>query len=169
MSTKAIPGGRLRAQPQDQVVGYRSRWYTRAPLHVVIVLISVIWLLPTVTLLFTSVRSIQDISTSMWWNLLWTPHQFTLENYQSVLQAATSIGMGQAFLNSLAITIPSTIFPILIGAWAAYGFAWLRFPLRNTIFLVMVALQVIPLQMLLIPLLKLFTQWGIVGQYPALD
>ena len=168
MSTNAVRGGVLQAQPLANVVGYRSRWYTRAPLHIVIILISVIWLLPTVTLLFTSVRSIQDISTSMWWNLLWTPHQFTLENYQSVLQAATSIGMGQAFLNSLAITIPSTVFPILIGAWAAYGFAWLRFPLRNTIFLVMVALQVIPLQMLLIPLLRLFAGWHIVGNYPAL-
>ena len=166
MAIKAIRA--IRPQPQEHIAGVQSHWYGRAPLHFVIILISVIWLLPTVTLLFTSVRSIQDISTSMWWNLLWKPHQFTLENYHSVLQAATSIGMGQAFLNSLAITIPSTIFPILVGAWAAYGFAWLRFPLRNTIFLVLVALQVIPLQMLLIPLLRLFTDWHIWGNYPAL-
>jgi alpha-glucoside transport system permease protein len=150
------------------VVGHGPRWFTRAPLHFVIVLISVIWLLPTVTLLFTSVRSITDINTSMWWNLLWSPHQFTVENYNSVLHAATSIGMAQAFVNSVIITVPATIMPIVIGAWAAYGFAWLRFPLRNTIFLVIVSLQVIPLQMLLIPLLRLFTTWGIVGQYPSL-
>jgi alpha-glucoside transport system permease protein len=155
-------------QADQAIVGQGPRWYTRAPLHIVILLISVLWLLPTVTLLFTSVRSIQDIISSPWWNVLWTPHQFTLENYRAVLKSATSIGMGQAFLNSLIITIPATIAPIMLGAWAAYGFAWLRFPLRNTIFLTLVALQVIPLQMLLIPLLRLFTQWGIVGQYPSL-
>jgi alpha-glucoside transport system permease protein len=168
VSTKAVPGGRLRAQPQDNVVGYRSHWYSRVPLHIIIVLISVFWLLPTVTLLFTSVRSIQDISTSIWWTILWTPHQFTLDNYRSVLNAAGSIGMGQAFLNSVIITVPATIFPILVGAGAAYGFAWLRFPLRNTLFLLLVALQIIPLQMLIIPLLKIFTSWGINGNYPAL-
>ena len=168
MSIEAISGTREQAKPQESVVGYRPHWYSRAPLHFVIILISVIWLLPTVTLLFTSVRSIQDISTSMWWNLLWKPHQFTLENYQNVFQAATTIGMGQAFLNTVIITVPATILPILIGAWAAYGFAWLRFPLRNTIFLVLVGLQVIPLQMLLIPLLRLFTDVHIFGTYAAL-
>ena len=168
MDAKAIPGRRMRAQPREHVVGYRPRWYARAPLHVVIVLISVVWLLPTLTLLFTSVRSIQDINTSIWWTLLWTPHQFTLQNYSTVLHTATSIGMGRAFLNSLIITIPATILPILIASGAAYAFAWLRFPLRNTIFLVLVALQIIPLQMLLIPLLRIFTSWHIVGTYVAL-
>jgi alpha-glucoside transport system permease protein len=163
MSIKAIPGSRMRAQPREHVVGYQPRWYARVPLHFVIIVISAFWLLPTLTLLFTSVRSIQDINTSIWWTLLWTPHQFTLENYNMVIHTATSIGMGQAFLNSLIITVPSTMLPILIGAGAAYAFSWLRFPLRNTIFLVLVALQVIPLQMLLIPLLRIFTDWHIVG------
>ena len=131
MSIKAIPARRAQAQPQENVVGYRPRWYTRTPVHVVVILISVIWLLPTLTLLFTSVRSIQDINTSIWWTLLWTPHQFTLQNYSTVLHTATSIGMGQAFLNSLIITIPATILPILIGAGAAYAFAWLRRWLRR--------------------------------------
>ncbi|HLJ67869.1 MAG TPA: carbohydrate ABC transporter permease [Chloroflexota bacterium] len=157
------------ATAADQaIVGHGPHWYTRAPLHFVIIAISVVWLLPTVTLLFTSVRHIQDIESSMWWTILWKPHQFTLDNYNTVFHTATSIGMGQAFLNSLIITLPATAAPIIIGAWAAYGFAWLRFPFRNTIFLILVALQVIPLQMLLIPLLKLFTSWHIVGQYPSL-
>jgi alpha-glucoside transport system permease protein len=167
MSIKTIPGG-ARVQPQEHVVGYRPRWYARGPLHFVIVVISVVWLLPTLTLLFTSVRSIQDINTSVWWTLLWTPHQFTLQNYNTVLHTAGTIGMGRAFLNSLIITVPATIFPILIGAGAAYAFAWLRFPLRNTIFLTLVALQIIPLQMLLIPVLQIFTHGHIVGTYVAL-
>ncbi len=167
MISKALTGSQTDAA-QATVVGDQPHWYTRAPLHIVVIVISVIWLVPTVSLLFTSVRSIQDINSSIWWTILIKPHQFTLENYHGVLQAAGSIGMGQAFLNSVFITVPATIFPIVIGAWAAYAFAWLRFPLRNTIFLMMVALQVIPLQMLLIPLLRLFTQWGINGTYPAL-
>jgi alpha-glucoside transport system permease protein len=168
MSTEAIPGSRMRAQPREHVVGYQPRWYARAPLHFAIIVISAVWLLPTLTLLFTSVRSIQDINTSIWWTLLWKPHQFTLQNYSTVLHTAGTIGMGQAFLNSLIITIPATILPILIAAGAAYAFAWLRFPLRNTIFLVLVGLQIIPLQMLLIPLLRIFTSWHIVGTYMAL-
>jgi len=139
MSIKALTGSQADASPQATVVGDRPHWYTRAPLHIVVIAISVIWLVPTVSLLFTSARSIQDINSSIWWTLLIKPHQFTLENYHGVLQAAGSIGMGQAFLNSVFITIPATIFPI-----------------------------VIPLQMLLIPLLRLFTQWGINGTYPAL-
>ncbi len=168
MISKALTRSQTDAPPQATIVGDQPHWYTRAPLHIVVIVISVIWLVPTVSLLFTSVRNIQDINSSIWWTILIKPHQFTLENYHGVLQAAGSIGMGQAFLNSVFITIPATIFPIVIGAWAAYAFAWLRFPLRNTIFLMMVALQVIPLQMLLIPLLRLFTQWGINGTYPAL-
>lgn len=171
MSIKAITGAET--APEEHVVGYETHWYTRAPLHFVIILISVIWLLPTVTLLVDSVRTIGDINTSIWWTALWQPHQFTIDNYRSVLKAATSISMGRAFINSLIITIPATIFPILIGCAAAYGFAWMRFPFRNTLFLILVGLQVIPLQMLLIPLLKLFTNmpifgWNLVGQYPAL-
>jgi len=168
MSTTVIPGRQTQAKPQEGVVGYRSHWYSRAPVHIVVILISAIWLLPTLTLLFTSVRSIQDISTSIWWTLLWTPHQFTLQNYDTVLHTAGSIGMGQAFLNSVIITVPATILPILIGAGAAYAFAWLRFPLRNTLFLVLVGLQVIPLQMLIIPLIKIFTGWHIGGSYATL-
>ncbi|HZU12378.1 MAG TPA: carbohydrate ABC transporter permease [Chloroflexota bacterium] len=150
------------------VVGQKQHWYTSLPLHIVVILISVIWLLPTVALLFTSVRNVQDINTSLWWNLLWQPHQFTLQNYQQVFGATSTIGMGQAFLNSLIITIPATLFPIIIAAGAAYAFAWLKFPLRNTIFLTLVALQIVPLQMLLIPVLRLFTDWGLTGTFPAL-
>jgi alpha-glucoside transport system permease protein len=156
------------ASSQVTVVGDRPNPAGRIVLHFVVVAISVLWLVPTVALLFTSVRNIQDINTSIWWTVLWSPHQFTLENYRAVLNSSTTIGMGQAFLNSVFITAPATVFPIVIGAWAAYGFAWLRFPLRNTLFLLLVGIQIIPLQMLLIPLLRIFTAWGIWGYYPSL-
>ena len=164
----AVAGTSTETASTVTVVGDKPRWYSRAPIHVAVITISVVWLVPTVSLLFTSVRSIQDINTSIWWTLLWKPHQFTLENYHQVLQTAGSIGMGQAFINSVVITVPATILPIVIGAWAAYAFAWLKFPLRNTIFLILVALQVIPLQMMLIPLLRIFTDLHITGTYAAL-
>lgn len=164
----AVAGTSKETASTVTVVGDTSHWYTRAPLHFVVIAISVVWLLPTVSLLFTSVRNIQDINTSIWWTLLLKPHQFTLENYKQVMQSAGQIGMGQAFLNSVFITVPATIFPIIIGAWAAYAFAWLKFPFRNTIFLILVALQVIPLQMMLIPLLRIFTDLHITGTYAAL-
>jgi alpha-glucoside transport system permease protein len=166
MSTQAL--STTKPQADEFVVGHKPHWYSRAPVHIVIILISVLWLLPTITLLVDSVRSIQDIDSSIWWTILWKPHQFTADNYRSVMQAAGSIGMGRAFINSIIITVPATILPIVIGAGAAYGFAWLRFPFRNTLFLILVGLQVIPLQMLLIPLLRLFTTLGVNGNYPAL-
>jgi alpha-glucoside transport system permease protein len=169
MSTAAAPlAAEGEGTAQVTVVGDRPNPAGRLVLHFAVIAISVIWLVPTVGLLFTSVRGIQDINSSMWWTLLWKPHQFTLENYRAVFNSATTIGMGQAFVNSVFITVPATIFPIVIGAWAAYAFAWLRFPFRNTIFLTMVGLQIIPLQMLLIPLLRLFTAWNLWGLYPSL-
>src|SRR5438309_9448429 len=104
----AISTSTSQAPPQETTVGYEPHWYSRAPLHIVVILISVLWLMPSITLLFTSVRNIQDINTSIWWQLLWKPHQFTLENYNSVLQSAGSIGMGRAFINTLVPTIPAT-------------------------------------------------------------
>ena len=115
----AVSSTKEQAAPQEHVVGYEPKWYARAPLHFVVILISVLWLVPTLALLFTSLRDIQDINTSMWWTVLWKPHQFTLQNYRDVLNTAGTIGMRQAFLNSLYITIPATIFPIIVGAGAA--------------------------------------------------
>ena len=81
------------------------------------------------------------------------PFSFTLDNYETVLDQN---GMARSFLNSLIITIPSTLLTILVAAFAAYAFAWMKFPLRNFLFLVMVGLLVVPLQMTLIPVLKLY-------------
>jgi alpha-glucoside transport system permease protein len=72
--------------------------------------------------------------------------------------------MGHAFLNSLYITIPSTILPLALGALAAYGFAWTRFPMRDTTFLIVVALMVVPVQTAFVPLLKLFRDYGHLNQ-----
>ncbi len=128
-----------------------SRLLSNSTLHVLLVVIAVVWLVPTVGLFVTSWRPRPDIFGSGWWTAFATL-RFTAENYVEVF---TAQGLGQNFLNSLAITLPGTILPVLIGALAAYGFAWLRFPGRDWIFLIVVGLLVVPIQMTFVPALQL--------------
>jgi alpha-glucoside transport system permease protein len=128
---------------------------TRSPVHIALILIAAIWLVPTVALLITSVRPRSDVLSSGWWHVFQS--HLTLSNYGEVIHAA---GMGHAFFNSIYITLPSTILPLTLGALAAYAFAWTRFPLRDTTFLFIVALMVVPVQTAFVPLLKLFRENG---------
>jgi alpha-glucoside transport system permease protein len=128
---------------------------SRSPVHIALIIIAAIWLVPTVALLITSIRPRSDTLSSGWWHVF--ESHLTLANYRDVLDTA---GMGHAFLNSLYITVPSTIGPLLLGALAAYAFAWTRFPFRDTTFLIIVALMVVPVQTAFVPLLKLFRENG---------
>ena len=92
--------------------------------------------------------------TTGWWNAFRLPFEFTLDNYREVL---TENNMAQSFVNSLFITIPATVIPILVAAYAAYAFAWMDFPGRDALFILVVGLLVIPLQSALIPVLQLST------------
>jgi len=134
------------------------------PLHAVVIGITALWLLPTAGVFVSSLRPPQDVAASGWWTALRPPFHFTFENYRRVLGA---YNMGRSFLNSLFITIPATIIPIMVAAYAAYAFAWMRFWGREVLFTIVVASLVIPLQMTLIPILRLFTALGLVGTFPA--
>jgi alpha-glucoside transport system permease protein len=139
-----------------------TRLVTTSALTVLVVLIAVLWSIPTVGLFVSSFRPATLIQSTGWWTAFVPPWHFTIENYQYVL---TQQGMGRAFLNSLIIAIPGTIIPVFIAAFAAYAFAWMKFPGRNWIFLTMVALLVVPIQVALIPDLRIFTALGITGTY----
>ncbi len=141
-----------------------ARFAARGLLHVVLVAISMVWLLPTVGLLISSLRPARMIASTGWWTAFSTPFQFTLQNYAQVL---TQTNMARSFLNSLLIAIPATVMPILIAAFAAYAFAWIRFRGRNVLFLIVVGLIVVPLQVTLIPVLRLFNALGLTGSFPA--
>jgi alpha-glucoside transport system permease protein len=155
----------LDAPPRvDRAAGGRPRWFGRVPLHATLILICLIWMLPTVSLLVNSFRPESDVLTSGWWNAFQLPFEFTLANYEEVL---TQENMGRSFVNSLMIAIPATVVPIMVAAYAAYAFAWMDFPGRNVLFILVVGLLVVPLQSALIPVLQLTTGLNITGSFAA--
>jgi len=150
--------------PAEQAVAKRegrSR-FGRWPTHLTIFILMFIWLIPTIGLLINSLRPASEVNDSGWWTAIFAPSQLTLDNYAHVL-AESSIG--PAFINSLFITIPATIIPVLVAAFAAYAFAWMTFPGRNVLFVIVVGLLVVPLQTTLIPILSLFKNAGIAGSF----
>jgi alpha-glucoside transport system permease protein len=129
-------------------------------------IIAVLWTLPTFGLFVSSFRPREQILENGWWTIFANPG-FTLANYQEVLLSASGSApqLGAYFVNSLAIAIPATIFPLVLASMAAYAFAWIKFKGANTLFIFIFALQIVPLQLALIPLLQMFTQF----LQPALD
>ena len=132
-----------------------------------------VWSLPTVGLLLSSFRAERAVKTEGWWTIFTNP-QLTIENYQTVLESGGSSApnMFEAFLNSIAIVLPATVIPISIALFAAYAFAWMDFPGRKWLFIVVVSLMAVPLQMSLIPLLQLYTGGAHIGGltiFPDLD
>jgi alpha-glucoside transport system permease protein len=136
-----------------------------APVRIAVVMIVALWSLPTVGLLVSSFRPSADIRATGWWEAVLHPFeaaQWTVANYANVLGAD---GMAEAFLNSLIVTIPATAIPITMAAFAAYAFAWMRFPGRGLLFALVVGLLVVPIQMALIPILRLYTQLDLTGTF----
>jgi alpha-glucoside transport system permease protein len=138
------------------------RIVNKAPVHISLAIVALIWLLPTIGLLITSVRPRSEIQASGWWTVFAGNIDFTIENYQAVLEQQSML---PAFINSVSIVIPSTILPLLIASMAAYGFAWVKFPFRETLFLGVIAMLLIPAQMTFIPLSQLIRQTGTGGSF----
>jgi len=115
-----------------------------------------------VGLFVSSFRPAALIAKTGWWTAFTPPFHFTLDLYREALGSAN---MGRSFINSLFISIPATIIPIMIAAFAAFAFAWMDFPGRNLLFIVVVGLLVVPLQMTLIPILRLYNRIGLTGTF----
>jgi alpha-glucoside transport system permease protein len=146
-----------------------------------LILLAAAWTTPTIGLLVSSFRSGDDVSSTGWWTVLTNPgeSELSLDNYRVVLGVASeeeqksaaklggaeTIQLGAAVLNSLTVTIPATVIPILIAAFAGYGFAWIRFPGRRPLFIGVVALLVVPLQIALIPILKDYINLDLSGTF----
>jgi alpha-glucoside transport system permease protein len=130
----------------------------RIPLHFVVIFLMVVWLIPTIGLLVNSFRPPDAVTSSGWWTAIFSPSQFTLDNYAHVLAQSN---MSAGFVNSLFISIPATVIPIMVAAFAAYAFAWMKFPGRDILFVAVVGLLVVPLQSTFIPILTLYGPKGL--------
>jgi len=129
------------------------------------IVIAVLWTIPTIGLLVTSFRKQRAINTSGWWTSFSDPSQYTLENYRQALAPGTSASLSQYFINTIVITIPAVLLPLFLASLAAYAFAWMPFPGRDALFVAVFALQIVPLQVALIPLLDRYVKFGLGASY----
>ncbi len=148
---------------------------------IILLVLCLIWSLPTIGLLITSFRSRDDVNRTGWWTVV-REANFTTDNYKQVLAGknytyvdaqgntvtARTENLVRAFLNSVTVTIPAVVIPILIAAFAAYGFAWVDFPGRKIFFTIVVALLVVPLQIALIPILRDYMKLKLTGTFLAI-
>jgi len=137
---------------------------TRAPATVVLAIVAILWLVPTIGLLVSSFRTAADNADSGWWTALTAPAQLSLQPYRDLLSDPSMVS---AFVNTVLITVPSALLVVAAASLAAYAFAWMRFPGRDVLFLIVVGLLVVPLQVALIPVARLYDVLGLFGTIPA--
>lgn len=137
---------------------------SRGPLHVFLIGMGLLWLVPAAGLFVTSFRSAADSRSSGWWTAFTDPGQLTLEPYRDILSDGDFVG---SIWNTVLISVPTSILVVLVAALAAYAFAWIDFKGREPLFLFVVALLVVPLQMALIPVARLYGQVGLFGTIPG--
>jgi alpha-glucoside transport system permease protein len=136
----------------------------RVALHGVLLLICAIWLVPTLSLLATSLRPAALLLSSGWWHVFDSPSQLTVSNYRHVLEGGQ---LGQSFVNSLAIVVPVTAVTVLLGGIGGYAFAWLPFRGEHVILILLVGLLALPVQVTLVPVLQLFSHLHLAGHFAA--
>ncbi|MBX9365022.1 carbohydrate ABC transporter permease [Streptomyces sp. WAC04114] len=129
-------------------------------LRVFLIVVGLFWLVPTIGLLLSSLRSPEDIAASGWWKVFTEPSQITFDSYSKLLE---NEDITSSLLNTVWITVPATLLVVIIGSLAGYAFAWMEFPGRDWWFLGVVGLLVVPVQVALIPIAELFGKIGIFG------
>jgi alpha-glucoside transport system permease protein len=130
----------------------------KAPVHLILVFVGILWLVPTFGLFLTSLFTPTDINQLGWWKIFTEPSLATFENYQSIYDNES---IRDALLTTVWISVGGTVLPIIVAALAGYAFAWLDFPGRDWLFVLVIALLVVPLQMSLIPMFSLYSDLGI--------
>lgn len=162
-TTPVLPAPTAEPTPKTAAGRVRKRLNTRTA-TVISILIAVLWTMPTFGLFISSLRPEDQIKTTGWWTFFTEP-KLTLENYNDVLfgQSASSGQLANYFVNSLVITIPSVLFPVAFAAMAAYALSWIQFRGREWVYIGIFALQIVPLQMALVPLLSFFSRGVSIG------
>jgi alpha-glucoside transport system permease protein len=154
----ATAGAPPTLRERDTVGAKVLRALTRAPVNLVLIVIALFWLVPTFGLLFTSLIAPGDIGNGGWWRVFSDPSLVTFDNYQAIFE---NNDITSSLLTTLWIAIGGTVLPIIVAALAAYAFAWLEFPGRDWVFVLVIGLLVVPIQMALIPIFSLYNNLGI--------
>jgi alpha-glucoside transport system permease protein len=149
---------RAAGAPAETLAQRIVRVAAKAPVHLLLAGIGVLWLVPTLGLLVTSILAPGDFNEFGWWKIFSKPSLATWQNYSDLVHNAQ---ITDSLVTTVAISIGGTVLPILVGALAAYAFAWLEFPGRDWLFIAVIALLVVPLQMALIPIFSLYNKLGI--------
>jgi alpha-glucoside transport system permease protein len=139
--------------PSEALPARIARGAAKLPVHIFLIAVGVLWLVPTIGLFFTSLLSPADFNLNGWWKVIAHPHIATWANYSNVWN---STDIPHALWLTAQIAIGGTVLPIIVGALAGYAFAWIDFPGRDWLFVVVIALLVVPLQMALIPIFSLY-------------
>jgi len=168
MTAADVLKSRARASAAEVRAGQRPRtvgqkivsFLGKTVVQVVLIVIALFWLVPSIGLFLSSLRSASDSGTSGWWTVFTAPAQLTLDNYANLLTNPTILG---SIGNTILITVPTTILVVLIGSLAGHALAWVQFPGRDWLFIAIVVLLAVPLQVALIPLAQLFGALGIFG------
>ena len=141
--------------PDDRFSAKVGRFITRSPIHIILVLVGIFWLIPTAGLFVTSLLEPSDQAQGGWWNFLSKPSQWTFSNYANMFD---NEGIVHALWVTVQVTLGATVLPILVASLAAYALAWIEFPGRDWLFLVVVGLLLVPIQMALIPIFRLYNK-----------
>ncbi|MEU6062247.1 carbohydrate ABC transporter permease [Streptomyces sp. NPDC047097] len=163
-SPSAPPPGTRPAPSRPPAGGRLRRLLGSSLVQAFLAVVGLVWITPVAGLLLSSLRSTDDNAASGWWTALTSPAQLSFDNYTSLLGNA---GITRAFWNTVLISVPTTVLVVVLAALAGYAFAWLEFPGRDWIFLLVVALLVVPVQVGLLPVAKLFGQLGLFGTIPG--
>ncbi|WGL53188.1 carbohydrate ABC transporter permease [Nocardioides sp. BP30] len=155
--TTVIPEGAMAEAPVISTPTAAKQALTSPWASLAAVVLAVVWTVPTAGLLISSFRPETDVKTTGWWHVFTSPH-FTLDNYRQVLSSGSQTDLTGNLVNTIVITLPAVIIPIFLATMAAYAFAWMRFPAKNFLFVMVFALQIVPIQVCLIPLLKLYNK-----------
>jgi alpha-glucoside transport system permease protein len=164
MATAAVE----RAEPiviEEGLAPKILRVLAKAPVHLILIVIGVLWLIPTLGLFVTSILAPEDQGQEGWWTFLFKPSSWTFENYSNMFD---NEGITDALIITAQVTLGATILPILVAALAAYALAWIEFPGRDWIFLTIVGLLIVPIQMALIPMFRLYNDFALFDTVPGL-
>ena len=165
MATAAVERAQAPVVIEEGLAPKIMRVLGKAPIHLLLVLVALLWLIPTLGLFITSILAPDDQSSAGWWNFLFEPSKWTFQNYSNMFD---NEGIVDALLITTWVTLGATILPIVVASLAAYALAWIEFPGRDWVFLGVVGLLIVPIQMALIPMFRLYNTASLFDTIPGL-